>query len=153
MLRSARRPSMGGPSSTGNGGGIHNDATVTAKNTIIATNTADVGPDFDGTLTSQGWNLIGNNKDATIVPMTGDQIGTDAMPIDPLLGPLADNGGPTMTLALLAGSPAIDKGAAAIDPITATPITTDQRGFPRPVDDPTIANAWAATALTSALSR
>ncbi len=47
---------------------------------------------------------------------------------DPLLGPLADNGGPTLTMALLPGSPAI--GAA--DGTSAPP--TDQRGFPRPAD-------------------
>src|SRR4029079_3898450 len=51
------------------------------------------------------------------------------------------NGGPTQTLALLTGSPARDKGAAAIDPITSTPITTDQRGLSLPVDDPAIMNA------------
>jgi hypothetical protein len=43
-----------------------------------------------------------------------------------LLGPLADNGGPTLTMALLPGSPAIDAGDTGVMP------TTDQRGFPRP---------------------
>ena len=41
---------------------------------------------------------------------TGDQVGTTAAPIDAKLGPLADNGGPTATHALLPGSPAIDSG-------------------------------------------
>ncbi len=45
-----------------------------------------------------------------------------------LLGPLADNGGPTMTRALRPGSPAIDAGVAADCP------DTDQRGRPRPID-------------------
>jgi hypothetical protein len=45
---------------------------------------------------------------------------------DPKLGPLANNGGPTLTLALLPGSPAIDAGDTALAP------ATDQRGFPRP---------------------
>ena len=45
---------------------------------------------------------------------------------DPKLGPLANNGGPTLTIALLPGSPAIDAG----DDSSAPP--TDQRGFPRP---------------------
>jgi hypothetical protein len=45
---------------------------------------------------------------------------------DPKLGPLADNGGPTLTMALLPGSPAIDAGS------TSTAPATDQRGFPRP---------------------
>ncbi len=52
---------------------------------------------------------------------------------DPLLGPLADNGGPTPTQALLPGSPAID-GIPLADCVDAfgDPITTDQRGVPRP---------------------
>ena len=57
--------------------------------------------------------------------------------VDPLLGPLADNGGPTQTMALLAGSPAIDKGdntLVPIDPSTGLPVTTDQRGFTRVVN-------------------
>jgi hypothetical protein len=45
---------------------------------------------------------------------------------DPKLGPLADNGGPTLTMALLTGSPAIDAGDTSAAP------ATDQRGFPRP---------------------
>jgi hypothetical protein len=45
---------------------------------------------------------------------------------DPKLGPLADNGGPTFTMALLPGSPAIDAGNTALAP------ATDQRGYPRP---------------------
>jgi hypothetical protein len=45
---------------------------------------------------------------------------------DPKLGPLADNGGPTLTMAQLPGSPAIDAGNTSLAP------TTDQRGVPRP---------------------
>jgi hypothetical protein len=51
--------------------------------------------------------------------------GGDTFP-DPKLGPLADNGGPTLTMALLPGSPAIDAGNTSLAP------ATDQRGFPRP---------------------
>jgi hypothetical protein len=51
--------------------------------------------------------------------------GGDSFP-DPKLGPLADNGGPTLTMALLPGSPAIDAGNTSLAP------ATDQRGFPRP---------------------
>src|SRR5216683_6473790 len=94
-----------------------------------------------GTFTSQGYNLIGDGTGATITPTTGDQIGTAGSPINPLLAPLQDNGGPTFTHALLPGSPAIDTGSAATDPVSGTSITTDQRGLPRPVDDPAIANA------------
>jgi hypothetical protein len=45
---------------------------------------------------------------------------------DPKLGPLVDNGGPTLTMALLPGSPAIDAGNTSLAP------RSDQRGFPRP---------------------
>jgi hypothetical protein len=52
---------------------------------------------------------------------------------DPMLGPLADNGGPTQTMALLAGSPAIDAGDNAT--CAAAPVSNlDQRGSPRPLD-------------------
>ena len=98
------------------------------KNTIIANNTAQSGgPDFYGTLNSQGFNLIGNTSGATIsfTPPSTDQIGTSSASIDPRLGPLQDNGGPTQTLALLFDSPAIDKGHSSS-------VETDQRGLPRP---------------------
>ena len=51
---------------------------------------------------------------------------TDLINTDPRLGPLANNGGPTFTQALLPGSPAIDAGVAVPG------VTTDQRGDPRP---------------------
>ena len=53
---------------------------------------------------------------------------------NPLLGPLANNGGPTETMALLSGSPVIGAGAIEYVPLGAgiySPITTDQRGYPR----------------------
>ncbi len=71
------------------------------------------------TITSGGSNVI---SDGSCNPNgTTDQSSTDA-----LLGPLADNGGPTQTQALLAGSPAIDTASAGACP------TTDQRGVARP---------------------
>ena len=62
-----------------------------------------------------------NTLIASNTPAGGDSF------LDPKLGPLADNGGPTLTLALLPGSPAIDAGNTSLAPVT------DQRGFPRPV--------------------
>ena len=114
------------------GGGIHNEnvGTVYARNTIIAKNTSPVKPDFQGTLTSQGYNLIGNTSGTTI---TGDTTGNQ-LNVDPLLGPLQDNGGPTFTQALMFGSPATDKGSSG-------GYAVDQRGFTRPVDSPGIPNA------------
>ena len=74
--------------------------------------------------TRSGYNIVGNNADAVISSQPTDQIGTPAAPIDPLLGPLADNGGPTLTHALQTGSPAIDRGDPAAPP-------QDQRGYGR----------------------
>src|SRR4029077_13465123 len=54
---------------------------------------------------------------------------------------LRNNGGPTMTLALLPGSPAIDGGSAANDPVTGRPINQDQRGFQRPCGIPVAPDA------------
>lgn len=65
---------------------------------------------------------------------TNDRINTK-----PILGPLANNGGPTLTHALLSGSPAFDKGKR--DAIPTLALATDQRGQPRPFDFPSITNA------------
>jgi len=120
--------------SASEGGGLHLEGTERSRNAIIALNTASKGPDASGQLTSEGFNLIGNNSGATIsAEQSSDQIGTPASPIDPLLGPLQNNGGPTFTHALLQGSPAIDQGESSGS-------TADQRGFGRPVDFPEIAN-------------
>ena len=81
-------------------------------------------------------NLIG--VDGGVVGISngvnGNQIGTGEAPVNPLLGPLANNGGPTLTHALNNFSPAIDAGsnALAVDQNNAA-LTTDQRGagFPR----------------------
>ncbi|NIO68304.1 MAG: hypothetical protein GTN71_04430, partial [Anaerolineae bacterium] len=92
---------------------------VLLQNTIVAYNgTANCS----GGLTSNGYNLDSGNTCG--FSATGDQQNTD-----PLLGPLADNGGDTLTHALLGGSPAIDKGTCVAG------ITTDQRGVTRPQGD------------------
>lgn len=95
-----------------------------ALNTLIAKNgSGPTNGDFSGILTSQGNNLIGNlNTNTTIVGSTnGDIYG-----LDPLLGPLRNNGGHTLTHALIKGSPAIDTGANTGAP------PTDQRRLARP---------------------
>jgi len=108
------------------GGGIYGFASTRTDSSIIALNSAPTGPDFTGgvALQSNGYNIIGNNADAVISSQPTDQIGTPVAPIDPLLGPLANNGGPTLTHALQAGSPAIDRGDPAAPP-------EDQRGYGR----------------------
>ncbi len=129
----------------GDGGGIASPfLPLSITNTIVALNTGDgTGPDVSGDFTSQGFNLIGQSDGSTGFTngVNGDQAGTAAAPLDPLLGALQNNGGPTFTQALLFGSPAIDQGAPATNPSTGDPIITDQRGLTRPVDRPNIANA------------
>ena len=107
--------------------------TSSVRNTIIAENLVDlvgIGPDVSGAFTSGGHNLIGDGSGSTgfVNGTNGDQVGTSANPIDPKLAPLANNGGPTKTHALLAGSPAIDRGDNTNAP------ATDQRGVSRPRD-------------------
>jgi hypothetical protein len=107
------------------GGGIYGSFTGT-DSSIIALNSALTGPDFTGAggLQSTGYNIIGNNADAVINSQPTDQIGTPASPIDPLLGPLDNNGGPTLTHALQSGSVAINRGDPAAPP-------RDQREYSR----------------------
>jgi hypothetical protein len=116
----------------GSGGGIWNGGTVNVKNTIVAQNTAATGPDVVGSFASGGYNLIGNGTGSTGFTAVGDRVGTAAAPIDPLLNPLADNGGPTQTRALQAGSPAINGGDPAFvltsGPFIGPPFY-DQRGI------------------------
>jgi hypothetical protein len=117
---------------TGDGGGICVNAGVafSLQNTILAGNTAPSGPDcYNATINSVGYNLLGNISYCTYNPSTGDLIN-----IDPELGPLQDNGGATLTHALLPGSPAIDAGNPAGCMGSTGLLTTDQRGFYRPVD-------------------
>jgi hypothetical protein len=124
---------ISGNSADVNNGGVFADnfGTVTAENTIIAGNTRGSDQsDFNGTLNSRGFNLIGNSSGTVI---TGNTTGNQ-LNVDPKLGPLQENGGPTRTHALLSGSPAIDKGKSFS-------LFTDQRGSTRPVDTPVIANA------------
>ncbi|MEG5067612.1 choice-of-anchor Q domain-containing protein, partial [Microcoleus sp. B3-A4] len=94
-------------------GAIWNGGTLNVKNTIVAQNTAATNPDVSGSFASGGYNLIGNGTGSTGFTAVGDLVGTAAAPIDPLLNPLADNGGPTQTVALQPGSPAINGGDPA----------------------------------------
>ena len=87
-------------------------------------------------MTSSGFNLIGTGGAGGLVNGTlGNLVGV----ANPRLGVLANNGGPTATIALLAGSPAINAGsnALAVDPSTGLPLAFDQRGpgFPRIVNN------------------
>ncbi len=101
------------------GGGVYvNNGALQSRNTIISGNHGDdcAGP---GGYISQGFNLS-SSEDCLF------QAGGDVQGVDPLLGPLADNGGPTLTHALIDGSPAIDHGQLVGCP------PADQRGVARP---------------------
>ena len=98
------------------------------SNSIVARNTAPAGPDLFGDLVAR-FSLIGDGTGSQVTNTDGNQVGRVAPhtgPIDPLLGPLANNGGPTRTRALLPGSPAID--AASSDGCPGK----DQRDVARP---------------------
>jgi CSLREA domain-containing protein len=114
-------------------GGINGDTTsTTLKNTIVANNLGEnglpSGKDCSEFMTDGGYNL----DSGTSCGFTTEKNSLSST--DPVLGPLADNGGPTKTHALLEGSPAIDKG-------NRFGATTDQRGLPRPSNFVGIVNA------------
>jgi len=92
------------------------------RNSIIAGN----GTNCTRWFVSDGYNLIGNTAGCTIL---GDPTG-NLLNVDPLLGPLQDNGGSTFTHALLPGSPALNAGVCT--EASGATVTTDQRGYPRP---------------------
>jgi CSLREA domain-containing protein len=116
------------------GGGIAQtgaDPALRLTNSLVAQNSASTGPDVLDLGVPQGgvsarFSLIGNGSSSGITNTNGNQVGTPSNPIDPKIGPLADNGGPTKTHALLLGSPAIDAASTPDCP------TTDQRGVLRP---------------------
>ena len=114
----------------GSGGGIYNAFTATLDNNIVALNTASPGSDLYSASGSPsftgGYNLIGNIDGSTGLASAPNISGTTSNPLDPMLGPLQNNGGTTFTRALHEGSPAIDTGTSTI--------ILDQRGFLRPID-------------------
>lgn len=141
------------------GGGIYNygelslsgqPSTVALGNSIVAKNTdnhdasAKVGPDCygigQGKVTSFRGNVVGiltancNLKDALLAGVSFDQIGTKAAPLDPKLGALGANGGPTRSHALQAGSPAIDTAIGLLGGTFYDCTATDQRRYVRPRD-------------------
>jgi CSLREA domain-containing protein len=115
------------------GGGLFAGSPVKLFNTIVAGNFQGASPgttadDLYGTLDSfSAYNLIGTGGAGGLTDsVNGNQVGVS----NPGLGTLADNGGPTLTVALLPGSPASDRGSNAY----VTPGETDQRGVPRIVN-------------------
>ena len=123
------------------GGGISGrNSNISLGHSIVAGNrletqeTESEGPNVynsfaSSSITSLGYNLIGNstNNNSFVNGQDGDQVGTEAAPLDPGLRPLRNNGGPTPTHALAAISPAVNAG----DPSFSPPPATDQRGEAR----------------------
>ena len=126
---------VGNRAPQGKGAGLfvtaYNPATITIGNCIIVNNFVgststtgndlDIRPDDEVTFVSNGFNLIGEGVGVDRFRTGGDATGNGG---DVRIGPLADNGGPTKTMALLPGSLAINQGG--------TSLSIDQRGTPRP---------------------
>ena len=106
------------------GGGLYNygSADATLDNTIVAN--SSTGGDIAGTVAGSN-NLI---DDATSSGGLTNLVNGNLVGVNPTLGVLRNNGGPTQTMALLPSSPAINAGASALVPAF---LTTDQRGAPR----------------------
>ena len=110
------------------GGGFTANSNVNTETELTSSIVAGNFPsDIDNvgvvnTITSLGFNLIGNGSGLENINQTGDQVNV----ADAMLGGLVDNGGPTLTHALLDGSPAIDAGNPSFD---VTTLPNDQRGI------------------------
>lgn len=115
--------------SDSSGGGIASFDSLYFSNTIIGNNDAAAQGDeifkAAGVVVSEGYNLVRDIAQSGFTPGMGDILGTTATPEDPLLDPLADNGGSTFTHLPRCGSPAIDEGDTTDAP------SLDQRDQPR----------------------
>jgi hypothetical protein len=108
------------------GGAIDNLNSASVKGTVIAGQAS--GGNCSGPITDLGYNI--SDDDSCGFTATGSLNDTDPM-LDP--AGLSNNGGPTQTIALVSGSPAIDAiPLASCTDQDGNPLTTDQRGFPRP---------------------
>ena len=146
--------------SSGNGGGLFTSTlssvtNTTLRNAIVAGNFRNAGAiasDVNGAVgAASSFDLIGNGTGMTGISngANGNQVGTAATPIDPQLGPLANNSGPTQTRALLPGSPALDAGTdvalttfnGAIDNVQTTVNVADAISIPPGVGFAILANS------------
>jgi predicted outer membrane repeat protein len=108
-------------SNTGGGVRILPNVSVVLSNNILANNI-----NGDDCFSAEDAQITGSNNIIVNNAASPNSCGIPAITDDPQLGPLADNGGPTQTMALLPGSPAIDAGDDGACP------ETDQRGVERP---------------------
>ncbi len=123
----------------GEGGGIYNRGTLNYANTIIAKSPGGGDCYNAATIASSFNNLVQDGSCSS--SLNGD----------PLLGPLADNGGPTQTMALLPGSSAIDAGNDSV--CAASPVNNlDQRGIARPQGSHCDIGAFESQGFTMTIS-
>jgi CSLREA domain-containing protein len=118
---------------SGDGGGFYSTS-ITMTNTLVANNIDKGGqyPDCYGAVIVSGdYNLlgIGGNTHCEFPAQAHDQVGTTASPLDPILGLLADNGGPTLTHAIKANGPAANQIPAGVNGCVVG--SRDQRGVLR----------------------
>jgi hypothetical protein len=119
------------------GGGIDSDVAgppgsiPTITRTLLSGNTASQGPELNAPFVVESFNLFGHDGNAGVSGFTpGPTDIVPSVPLTAILNPtLADNGGPTLTHALVSGSPALDVVTTGCPPPN-----TDQRGFQRPAD-------------------
>jgi hypothetical protein len=107
----------GNTATRGSGGGIYGSGSILVS-TIVAGNSGSTAPDLSGSF-ALAFSLAQDPRGFTF---TESAPGTNLFGLDPLLGPLAYNGGPTLTRALLPGSPALDRGS------NPNGLAEDQRG-------------------------
>lgn len=93
---------------TNNGGGLFAGANATILSSIFTNNTAALGQELDGMITSNGYNLVQNDDNTVFTMTTGDTVD-----VTPMLGTLSPNDGFAPSHALLMGSVGIDKGNPA----------------------------------------
>lgn len=116
-------------SSGGRAGNVYtNGAPLAAANTIIAAGSAPADSNCSpAAVTSDGGHNLDSTSQCGLAAAKQDVVGAD-----PLLGALADNGGPTMTMAPGASSPVLGAGGACTDPLNGNgALTSDQRGAAR----------------------
>ncbi len=137
---------IAGNSASSGGGGIANGGTATLNNTLLASNS---GGDIDFAPVSGSNNLIDDaaNAGGLTSGSNGNIVG-----VNPLLAALGNYGGPTQTMALLPGSPALDAGGSALAGSSqGNPLTTDQRGMPRVVGAAVDIGAFESSGFTLAI--
>jgi hypothetical protein len=124
---------LSGNTASNLGGGVDNFlySTLTMNNTLVAGNTGS-DPDiaaFAAIASTSSFNLIGDGAGVSGISdgSQGNQIGSNGNVINPLLAPLGNFGGPTQTMPLLPGSPALAAGGTSVSGLP----TIDQRGFAR----------------------